>query len=239
MSIDFSGRKVLIVGGSSGIGLATAQAALDLGAKVTISSRNLDQLRDAASRLSNSVSTLPVDITENKMVDALFAASEAFDHIVVSAASTKTGPVRELPLEDAYAAMDSKFWGAYRVARAARINENGSLTLVSGFLSKRPSVVAVLQGAINAALEGLVRGLALEFAPVRVNAVSPGIIDTPLYSGLSEEKRILLFENARHHRPARRVGAAEDVAHAILFLAGNPFATGTVVTLDGGGSIAQ
>jgi NAD(P)-dependent dehydrogenase (short-subunit alcohol dehydrogenase family) len=109
---------------------------------------------------------------------------------------------------------------------------------VSGFLSQRPSATSVLQGAINAALEGLVRGLALEFEPVRVNAVSPGLIDTPLYSMLGEEQRQVLFETTKQRLPARRIGAAEDFAEAILFTATNPFVTGSVVTIDGGGTIA-
>ncbi len=102
-----------------------------------------------------------------------------FEHVVVAASSTKTGSVASLALVDAKAAMDSKFWGAYRVSRFAKIKEGGSLTFVSGFLARRPSAASVLQGAINAALESLARGLALEREPTRVNAVSPGLIDTP------------------------------------------------------------
>ncbi len=93
-----------------------------------------------------------------------------------------------MSLADAAAAMESKFWGAYRVARAARINDGGSLTLISGFLSERPLATAVLQGAINAALEALARRLALELAPVRVNAVSPGMIETPIWDDLGSNR---------------------------------------------------
>jgi NAD(P)-dependent dehydrogenase (short-subunit alcohol dehydrogenase family) len=100
-------------------------------------------------------------------------AEGPWDHVIVSAAQTPTGPVRTLDLADAEAAMESKFWGAYRVARAAKIKDGGSLTFISGFLSVRPSAGAVLQGAINAALEALARGLALELAPVRVNTGPP------------------------------------------------------------------
>jgi NAD(P)-dependent dehydrogenase (short-subunit alcohol dehydrogenase family) len=134
--------------------------------------------------------------------------------------------------------MESKFWGAYRVARAARVRDGGSITFVSGFLSHRPSPTAVLQGAINAALEGLARGLALERAPVRVNTVSPGVIDTPLYASLAEADRRAMFEQAAARLPVRRVGQPQDVAQAILFLATNSFATGSTVTVDGGGTIA-
>ena len=134
--------------------------------------------------------------------------------------------------------MDSKFWGAYRIARAARIRDGGSLTLVSGVLGRRPSAASVLQGAINAALEGLARGLALELAPVRVNVVSPGLIDTPLHDRLPADKRQAMFEQVAARLPAKRIGDARDVANAILYLASTPFATGSTVVVDGGGAIA-
>jgi len=156
---------------------------------------------------------------------------------VISAAQTPGGPIRELALADAYAAMDSKFWGAYRVARAVQIADGGSLTLVSGFLSVRPSKTSVLQGAINAALEALARGLALELSPVRVNTVSPGLIATPLWSKLSEDARQTMYEGAAARLPARRVGQPEDVANAVVYLASTPYATGSTVLVDGGGAI--
>ena len=155
----------------------------------------------------------------------------------MSAAQTPTGPVRGLALADAYAAMDSKFWGAYRVARAVRIRQGGSLTFVSGFLSVRPSKTSVLQGAINAALESLARGLALELSPVRVNTVSPGLIATPLWSKLDAQARDRMYEGAAR-LPAGRVGQPEDVANAVLYLASTPYATGSTVLVDGGGAIA-
>lgn len=134
--------------------------------------------------------------------------------------------------------MNSKFWGAYRVARAASIREGGSLTLISGFLSVRPSKSSVLQGAINAALEALGRGLALELSPVRVNTVSPGLIATPLWSKLDAQAREKMYEDAAVRLPARRVGQAEDVARAVLYLASTRYATGSTVLVDGGGAIA-
>jgi NAD(P)-dependent dehydrogenase (short-subunit alcohol dehydrogenase family) len=135
--------------------------------------------------------------------------------------------------------MESKFWGAYRVSQVAKIKDGGSLTFISGFLSVRPSASAVLRGAINAALEALARGLALELTPIRVNAVSPGLIATPLWSGMAEEQREAMFAGAAAHLPARRIGQTEDVANAVLFLATTPFATGSTVVFDGGGAIVE
>ena len=205
---------------------------------MTIAARSEIKLKAAAEKLGDSVETEVLNTNDNVAIERFFAQDEPWDHIVISASQTKSGPVRGLDLGDAKAAMESKFWGAYRIARVARVRDNGSLTLVSGFLSERPSASAVLQGAINAALEALARGLALELAPVRVNAVSPGLIETPLWDDLPEEKRKAMFESAAARLPARRVGQPADIANAVLFLLTTPFATGSTVRVDGGGVVA-
>lgn len=238
MSDSLKNTRVLVVGGSSGIGLATATAAAEAGASVTIASRSRDKLDAAVAAIGGDARAVVLDTRDLEAVERFFAEEPAWDHVVVSAAQTPGGPVRGLAVADARTAMDSKFWGAYHVARAAKISETGSLTFVSGFLSVRPSATSVLQGAINAALEALARGLALELAPVRVNAVSPGLIATPLWSGLPAEKREAMFSGAAQRLPARRVGQAKDIANAVLFLATTPFATGSTVRVDGGGAIA-
>ena len=155
-------------------------------------------------------------------MEKFFETGASWRHVVISGSSVKFGPARKLPLFDAYAAMNSKFWGAYRVARVARIEPEGSLTLVSGALSRRPSPDAVLQGAINAGLEVLAQGLALELSPVRVNTVCPGTIVTPLWDSMPEDKRRAMFEATAAQLPAKRVGQPEDVANAILYLAATP-----------------
>jgi NAD(P)-dependent dehydrogenase (short-subunit alcohol dehydrogenase family) len=237
MSDKLDGARFLVVGGSSGIGLATAEAAVEARASVTIASRSKAKLGTALARLGDSARAAVLDTEDYVAIEHFFATEGAWDHVVVSAAQTASGPVRTLPLADAKAAMESKFWGSYRVARAAKINEGGSLTFVSGFLSVRPSATSVLQGAINAALEALARGLALELAPIRVNAVSPGLIATPLWSGMADEKRDAMFASAAQRLPARRVGKAGDIANAVLFLVQTSFATGSTVRVDGGGAI--
>jgi NAD(P)-dependent dehydrogenase (short-subunit alcohol dehydrogenase family) len=234
---DLSNKKVLIIGGSSGIGAATAQAFFALGAHVTIASRNQAKLDRAADSIGGNVQTAVLDTTSEASVDAFFASAGTFDHVVISAAQTPGGPARQLALTDAYAAMDSKFWGAYRVARVVDIAPGGSLTFISGFLSGRPNKSSVLQGAINAALEALSRGLALELSPVRVNTVSPGLIATPLWSKLSDEARQSMYDGAAARLPARVVGQPEDVANAIVYLASTAYATGSTVLVDGGATI--
>jgi NAD(P)-dependent dehydrogenase (short-subunit alcohol dehydrogenase family) len=237
MSAKLKHARVLVIGGSSGIGLATAAAAAEAGAAVTIASRSQTKLESAVNTLGNA-RAVALDTGDVAAVERFFADEAPWDHIVISAAQTPSGPVRSLSLADAKIAMESKFWGAYRVARAAKIREGGSLTFVSGFLSVRPSANSVLQGAINAALEALARGLALELAPVRVNAVSPGLVATPLWSGMPNDKREAMLASAAQRLPAGRVGHPEDIANAVMFLVTTPFATGSTVRVDGGGVIA-
>lgn len=234
----FESKSVLVVGGSSGIGQAAARAFAESGAHVTIASRDPAKLDAAKAAIEYPIETAVLDITDYAAVTAFFEQRESFDHVIVSAAQTAGGPVRQLPLAGAYSSMDSKFWGAYRIARAARIAPGGSLTFVSGFLSVRPSKTSVLQGAINAAIESLARGLALELAPIRVNTVSPGMINTPLWSRMSQDSRQAAFDSAAQRLPVGRIGQPEDIAQAVLYLAGNGFATGSTVLVDGGGAIA-
>jgi NAD(P)-dependent dehydrogenase (short-subunit alcohol dehydrogenase family) len=234
---SFTNQDVLVVGGSSGIGLATAKAFAAAGARVTIASRSSDKLAAALNEIGGDARSEMLDTGDAQAVES-FLSAHMWNHVVVSAAQTPSGPIRQLSLEDAHKAMESKFWGAYRVARAARIREGGSLTIVSGFLSVRPSATSVLQGAINAALESLVRGMALEFSPVRVNAVSPGMIRTPLWNGMEADKREAMFAAVAEKLPAKRAGEPEDIANAILYAASTPFTTGSTITVDGGGSIA-
>lgn len=232
MAADLEGQRVLIVGAGGGIGRASAKAFAEAGAHVVATGRDPAKLEGVGHE------AVALDFLDNDAVESFFADRPVFDHVVVAAAATKSGSVGSLDLEAAKASMESKFWGAYRVARAARIKDGGSLTFVSGFLANRPSATSVLQGAINAALDALARGLALERAPVRVNSVSPGLIDTPVWSAMAEADRTAMFERTAARLPARRIGAPEDVAAAILFVATNPFATGSTVTVDGGGTIA-
>lgn len=236
MTAGLDGARVLVVGASSGIGRATAAAFAEAGADVVAASRGGDRLTAAAQEIGARAAVL--DTGDGAAVEAFFAGEAPFDHVAISAAETRIGAVAELPLEDAAAAMESKFWGAYRVARAARIAPGGSLTLVSGVYAVRPEAGAALQGAINAGLEALARGLALELAPVRVNTVSPGLIDTPMFGAMAAADRADMFGRCAARLPVGRTGRPEDVAAAVLFLAASPYATGSTVTVDGGASIA-
>ena len=167
-----AGKKVVVVGGSSGIGLSTAELAKREGADVIVASRNTDRLNAVAEKLG--VKAITADVTSDESVASLFRSCGPVDHVAVTAAQLRTGPFKTVAMDDVRATMESKFWGAWRVARSAEIRPGGSLTLVSGYLSIRPRLNSAIVGAANGALESLARSLALELAPVRVNAVSPG-----------------------------------------------------------------
>jgi NAD(P)-dependent dehydrogenase (short-subunit alcohol dehydrogenase family) len=230
-------RRVLVVGGSAGIGLAVARHASRLGAVTVIASRSAAKL-DAATAELAGVAGHVLDAADTAAVRRFFAAADPFDHVVVTAAELDAAPLRGASIEDARAAMDSKFWSAVNVAREARIVAGGSLTFVSGVLSARPAAGAVLLGAINAALDALARGLALELAPVRVNCVSPGRIDTSWWDRLPAPQRAAMMERTAAGLPVKRVGMPDDIAMQVVACMANGYMTGSVVAVDGGASIA-
>jgi NAD(P)-dependent dehydrogenase (short-subunit alcohol dehydrogenase family) len=230
-----AGKKVVVVGGSSGIGLATAELAKREGADVIIASRNAERLDAIAAKLN--VIAIPADVTKDDDIANLFRRCGPVDHVVITAAQLKTGPFKTVAMEDVRATMESKFWGAWRVARSADIRSGGSLTLVSGYLSIRPRANSAIVGAANGALESLARSLALELAPVRVNAVSPGIIDTPIRAAMPEAARNDMLAKTAAGLPVGRVGVGEDIARQILAFMTIGFATGSIVYIDGGALI--
>lgn len=226
------GKKVVVIGGSSGIGLATAELAKSMGADVVIASRSAAKLDPIAERLK--VTAIPTDVTNDQSVAELFRRTGPVDHVLLTAAQLRTGPFKTVAMEDVRATMEGKFWGAWRVAREAEIRPGGSLTLVTGFLSVRPRPNSAIISAANGALESLARALALELAPVRVNAVSPGVIDTPIRAAMPEGARKEMLAKTAAALPVGRVGTAEDIAQQIASFMTNGFATGSIVYIDGG-----
>jgi NAD(P)-dependent dehydrogenase (short-subunit alcohol dehydrogenase family) len=227
-----SGKKVVVVGGSSGIGFATAELVKKQGAEVVIASRNSDKVKTAAGKIG--AKGIAADVTNDQSVVDLFKACGAVDHVVVSAAQLRTGPFKTVAMDDARATREARLCGACRWARATDIKPGGSLTLVSGFLSVRPRPNSAIVSVANGALESLTRALALELAPVRVNCVSPGIIDTPIRAAMPEAARNDMLAKTAASLPVKRVGLGDDIAQQILAFMTNDFMTGSIVYLDGG-----
>jgi NAD(P)-dependent dehydrogenase (short-subunit alcohol dehydrogenase family) len=232
--------RVVIIGGGSGMGLAVARRVLAAGAEVVIAGRSQERLRAARTSLGEDrVEVATVDIGERPQVVGLFVRLPPFDHLVITAADLPYGPVMELTETDLMRAVRSKLLGpVFAVqASAGRIKPGGSITFTSGIAARRPMRGGSAAAAINSGLEGLVRALAIELAPLRVNAVSPGWTDTPIWdgmAGMTPERKREAFVTMAARLPTGRVGRAEDIAEAIVFLMESEFSTGTVLDVDGG-----
>jgi NAD(P)-dependent dehydrogenase (short-subunit alcohol dehydrogenase family) len=233
--VSLAGKRIVVVGGSAGIGYAIAEAAVAAGAHVTIASRSAENLERARARLNGAVQTKAVDVTDERSTRALFDSCDEIDHVSTTAAVVNRKPFFEVSADEAHAAFESKFWGQFYVARCAaeRIRGGGSITLTSGISSRMGAPALVVTGAINAAIESLCRSLALALAPIRVNAVSPGYVDTPGHDDAAGRRRAALDAVARAI-PAGRVGRPEEIARTYLYLMQSEFTTGTVVDIDGG-----
>lgn len=222
-------KKVIVIGGSAGIGKAAATRALDAGARVVIAGRTETRLEEVASELGGQIETAVLDARDTRGMEHIIGDLAPFDHLVFTAAQVQPSAFLEVDLESAKEAFDVKFWGQFAAVQhsAAHIVEGGSITLISGLAAHQPIGGMSVIGAINGATEALTRSLAVELSPVRVNAVCPGLIDT---HGLSAERREELAGNL----PGRLVGEADHVAHAVMFLIENPFTTGSILYVDGG-----
>jgi NAD(P)-dependent dehydrogenase (short-subunit alcohol dehydrogenase family) len=227
-----AGSAVVVVGGTSGIGFAVAQAAIAAGAAVTVGARDVGRM---AAELP-AAAALTVDVTDEQSVEAAFAAVGELDHLVCTAASGFPPGLLRAPAEDVRALIESKLWGQYRCARAAapRIRAGGSMTFTSGIRSRRPVDGTGAFAVANSAVEGMARALAVEIAPIRVNAIAPGTVDTPLFAAMPEEVRVRRFERVAAQTTVGRVGTAEEIAAVVLMLMRNGYVTGTVLDIDGG-----
>jgi NAD(P)-dependent dehydrogenase (short-subunit alcohol dehydrogenase family) len=232
-------KKVLVIGGSSGMGLSIAAAAVREGAKVVIASRSESRLKEAAGKIGSGVNWHTVDFTDETSVKGLFDSVGPVDHLAISGSAVRTGPLKELPIADARSSMDSKFFGPYLAVKHGRLNPGGSIILFSGILSRRPDKGSAILAAINAAVETLGKALAVELAPVRVNVISPGMTrDTGAYLGMPEKAREEMFSGVAQSLPVKRVGLPSDIAPVAIELMSNSFITGTVIDVDGGGLLS-
>ncbi|HET8842123.1 MAG TPA: SDR family oxidoreductase [Ktedonobacteraceae bacterium] len=238
--MDIAGNTIIVVGGSSGMGFEVARVALSRGAEVVMVGRSKIRLTQAVEQLAGTgyVRTAALDVTREEEVSSLFESTGSFDHLFVSAASNLTyQPLRELDLEAARKTIDAKLIAALLLAKyaARQIKEHGSMTFTAGIAAERPLPTGYLVGAVNGALFSLAYGLAVALAPVRVNALSPGWVDTPVWdtSALAANKPAMFAQMAQR-LPAGRIGRPSDIGHAALFLMENEFTTGVVLPVDGG-----
>jgi NAD(P)-dependent dehydrogenase (short-subunit alcohol dehydrogenase family) len=234
---SLDGKRVVVIGAGSGIGQAVATAAAALGARVVVAGRSADKLRLVQEKIGAAATAKSVDVADEGSVRGLFDRVGPFDHLVLTAKpAAPQVSLAEVTRDAAEPILSTKFLGAvYALKHAARaIRRAGSVTLVSGVLGWRPARNASVLGAVNGALASLALAAALELAPTRVNVIAPGVVDTPTWHGMPEERRAAFFAEVAAKLPVGRVGRPEDVAQAAVFLMVNGFTTGAVLHVDGG-----
>ena len=237
--MTLNGKRIVVLGGSSGIGLATAQAAAKEGAAVVIVSSRQARVDEAVAKLPGAEGHA-VDLTDAAAVEALFARIGAFDHLVFTAGETlQLGSLATTDLSMARRFFDLRYWGAYLAARhgAGNIRPGGSIVFTSGLAGQRPHAGWALGASICSAMEGLTRALAVELAPIRVNIVCPGVVKTPLWADMTEADRDALYQQMGAKLLVGHVGEPEEVAEAYLYLMRQTYGTGQVIVVDGGGAL--
>lgn len=227
-------RTVLVVGRGSGIAKAVTEAVRAAGATVVVAGR--DERALAAAYDDPGVTAAAVDLTDETSVAALAGRLGRVDHVVSTASARARGAVGDLDHDTVLRSFDVKVLGPLLLARhfAPRMPEDGSFVLFSGSSARKPAAGMLAVGATNAAVDALTRGLAVELAPIRVNAVSPGTVDTGAYDALGERKKAELFAARAATSPVRRVGRPEEIAEAVVFALSSTFLTGVSLGVDGG-----
>lgn len=238
--MGFEQQKIVVIGGSSGIGLAAVKRLASEGAEVIAVARNLQRLEAAIADVQGDVRGVALDGRDRSALNDFFADIGAFDHLVLTLSGGEgAGEFSSLDLSALRRGFEAKFWPQLEAAQAslAALRAGGSITFVTAISASIANPGTSGLGAINGALESMIGTLARELGPTRVNAVSPGVIDTAWWDGAPETFKTEIFRQQSEALPVHRVGQPEEVAQAIAFLAGNGFTTGVVLPCDGGLSL--
>ena len=237
------GQRIVVIGGSSGIGLGVAKEAVALGAEVTIVSRSAQKLQRAAKSIGGNVQTATLDATDEQAVAVFFENIEPFDHLVCSmhdsSKATMAGafvPIDRSNTADCSTFMQSKFWTQFHCAKygVQKLTKKGSITLTSGIASKHFVWGHALVAGVNAAVDAFARMFAREIGPKRINVVCPGLVRTPTLDALPDNEKSRLLEYVSANLPVNDIAVPEDIAGAYLYLMQSPYHTADIITLDGG-----
>lgn len=233
--MELKHKNVIIIGGSSGIGLATARLAHQQGAIVTITGTSEATVTRAALAIG-PVSTYILDATNEAQVSQFFESFTTIDHVYVAAGTTKLSNILESAVADQLAAFNLRLLGSIYVVRsaAAKIQPGGSFVFTGGLSTDRPVSGAWVSGIGTAATEQLARVLALDLAPIRFNAVSPGYTDTPMWETVLGENRQSVLDSVAQTLPVKRIAQPDEVAEGVILLMRNESITGEVLHIDGG-----
>jgi NAD(P)-dependent dehydrogenase (short-subunit alcohol dehydrogenase family) len=235
--MTLNGERIVVLGGSSGIGLATAQAAAHEGATVVIASSRKVRIDEALATLPAGTEGHVLDLADQDATQTLFARLGSFDHLVFTAGeSLQLGSLATTDVDAARRFFALRYWGAFCAAKygSSSIRKGGSIVFTSGIAGQRPQAGWSLGASICAAMEGLTRALAVELAPIRVNVVSPGVVRTPLWANMAEADRAALYQQIADRLPVGHVGDAAEIAQAYLYLMRQSYSTGQVLVVDGG-----
>jgi NAD(P)-dependent dehydrogenase (short-subunit alcohol dehydrogenase family) len=229
--------RVVILGGTSGLGFATAQAAAREGAHLAIASSSRERVDRAVAELPTGTEGFVVDVAREDDIARLFTTIGPFDHMVFTAGESLTlNPLHAMRLDAAREAFNRRYWGALAAVKHSReqIRRGGSIVLTTGAAKDRPHAGWTVAASICGAIEALTRALAIELAPIRVNAVSPGVVRTALWDNITDDDREAFYRAVGEALPVGRVGEASDIAEAYLYLMRERFSTGQIITVDGG-----
>jgi NAD(P)-dependent dehydrogenase (short-subunit alcohol dehydrogenase family) len=229
-------KKIVVVGGSSGIGLSVATLAYEAGADVTLTSRDANRAVSVAATIGPGIKGLPLDIDDEHSVAELFSKYDGIDHVYIAAGSTRLGKVTEGSLAENMSSFNTRLLGSLRVVRAAadKINATGSITFTGGVSTDRPIAGAWVAGLGTASAEQLAKVLVMEFPAIRFNAVAPGYTDTPMWDGILGEHKAQVLASVAEKLPVKKIASPEEVASAVIFLMSNASVNGEVIHVDGG-----
>jgi NAD(P)-dependent dehydrogenase (short-subunit alcohol dehydrogenase family) len=233
----FNNERVVVVGGSSGIGLAVAEEVAAQGAEVIIVSSNAERVQEAIRSIGGEARGQAVDVSDEKAVESFFTNLGAFDHLVFTAGdSLQLHELANTDLKQARRAFELRYWSALATVKygSPQIRKGGSIVLTTGVAGQRPHGGWVIAASVCGTIEALTRALAVELAPIRVNAVSPGVARTNLWQNMNSAEREQFYESVAKRLPVGRVGEPQEIAQTYLYLMQQGFGTGQTVVVDGG-----
>src|SRR5437660_8775804 len=230
-------KRVVVLGGSSGIGLEVAKQAASQGASVVIASSNPERVQKAVASIDGEAQGQAIDVSDERAVATFFSKLGAFDHLVFTAGdSLHLHDLAATDLQQARHAFELRYWAALAAVKygSPHIRKEGSIVLTTGIAGQRPQKGWVIAASVCGTIEALTRALAVELAPIRVNAVSPGVVRTNLWQNMREEDRNSLYESVGKSLLVGRVGEASEIARTYLYLMQEGFSTGQIIVVDGG-----
>ena len=235
---NLKGKRIVLLGGTSGFGLATAKAAAEEGANIVVVSSRQQRVDSALSQLPEGSEGYTADLANEQQVENLFKQIGKFDHLVFTAGETlQLKELSNVNMDDARQFFNIRYWGALMAAKygSQYIRTGGSITLTNGTIGLRPWKGWTVAASITGAIESLTRALAVELAPIRVNAVCAGMVRTDLWGNISETEREAMFTDVGSKLLTGKIGEANDIAEAFLYLIKGNYTTGQIIVADGGG----